>query len=993
MRQSEPTTVSRGQSCSNHISARGRKMPRISRIAAMIISMASIVPLWGQAVFYQGQITTINNTAPVQNFMYPMLALPGASVAICNYPATGYSSTSNCTNYATTYTSQSEGTSCSPPAQVVWPNGSTCEQYADTQGNFGVWTNGGHYQYTACTNFGCAGPYDLVLPLPQTSIIPDSLYASFSSACAAAVSSHTTLYLGSSWTGLSTQTCGAAVFRGPNGSVQPASGQTITFTGNQITAGANKWIDTSLGGSVAFTGLRSIPAEWFGAVAIPTGGSCSGNDSTIALQQATVAAVNSLTSNNGVTSNPNISLQAGYYCWGSPIAALGTVILTQLPTGNGAGVRLIGAGSQSTILAWTGSATQPGLALNGSYGGLQGVTLLDAGTGWAAGFVLIENGGTFNGSSAWRASTDNFFTDVKIDCNYQPGNGYMLGGIGELSDQADQSVLRDVNVAHCGFGAGMVVAGNNTLSTQIYGASPFRNEVNLVVNNTNVDVYGKEWDHTGLNFLTSSGSLLHVHGIRGEESVTWQGGGAGASQGNFSLDGSNVNAHTLTNPGSVGCTATVTGQPTTTVTFNNGTCLRSGNVVNIAGESGGPFTLSACSNPTSSTTSCTSSATFTSNVAGAVVTAVISISMAGGNTTISPMWNLPLVCTGSGASASCGPTGISEATNQIITFSVPQGFTMGTQNPEVAPGVVYVLADAGSDYLSKTTISYPYFDQSGEAVYGNAAQTETSSTVTMVEWGNATATTTGCPGSCSTTVTFSANAFVNGDSVSIVGAGNLGLSLTATLSACTPGAVTETCTLSSAPHNNVTGVTVNRGDAQAYQTAFNFNLSGATYSIRDNAFPDHGSTQTSFIVGNTTGHQFWEGNSWGADVLDPTNHLTFNCNQVIHSNVTNDNVSPQAMSDCAGPNLTSLLVSGLATLQGLAQPNASTYAGKCAMVSGTTCTDTPGGVYTTALCIGATPQGSTPIAASCSYSAGTVTITAASSNSLTWDYVLIGDPN
>jgi hypothetical protein len=64
----------------------------------------------------------------------------------------------------------------------------------------------------------------------------------------------------------------------------------------------------------------------------------------------------------------------------------------------------------------------------------------------------------------------------------------------------------------------------------------------------------------------------------------------------------------------------------------------------------------------------------------------------------------------------------------------------------------------------------------------------------------------------------------------------------------------------------------------------------------------------------------------------------------------------------------------------------------CTMAASTTCTITLSSTAyaTTPVCI-ATVQGTTAIAAACSVSGNTVKITAASSNSLTWGAMLVGN--
>lgn len=84
---------------------------------------------------------------------------------------------------------------------------------------------------------------------------------------------------------------------------------------------------------------------------------------------------------------------------------------------------------------------------------------------------------------------------------------------------------------------------------------------------------------------------------------------------------------------------------------------------------------------------------------------------------------------------------------------------------------------------------------------------------------------------------------------------------------------------------------------------------------------------------------------------------------------------------------------GVATGGPVTQSAAKTIAGTCLMSSATSCTFTISAVYSTPLCIGATPQGTTAIAGACSVSGSTVTITAASSNSQTWGAMIVGNPN
>jgi hypothetical protein len=75
------------------------------------------------------------------------------------------------------------------------------------------------------------------------------------------------------------------------------------------------------------------------------------------------------------------------------------------------------------------------------------------------------------------------------------------------------------------------------------------------------------------------------------------------------------------------------------------------------------------------------------------------------------------------------------------------------------------------------------------------------------------------------------------------------------------------------------------------------------------------------------------------------------------------------------------------------QTAANSTGGTCAMAAATTCTITITTTYTTPVCIATQQTAASPVAASCSVSGTTVTITAASSNSSTWGAFIFGNPN
>jgi len=77
----------------------------------------------------------------------------------------------------------------------------------------------------------------------------------------------------------------------------------------------------------------------------------------------------------------------------------------------------------------------------------------------------------------------------------------------------------------------------------------------------------------------------------------------------------------------------------------------------------------------------------------------------------------------------------------------------------------------------------------------------------------------------------------------------------------------------------------------------------------------------------------------------------------------------------------------------LVQIAAGNTGGTCSMSSATTCTVTLASAFTTPVCVASQQSSGTVIAAECSVSSTTVTVTAASSNSATWGVLVFGNPN
>jgi len=95
--------------------------------------------------------------------------------------------------------------------------------------------------------------------------------------------------------------------------------------------------------------------------------------------------------------------------------------------------------------------------------------------------------------------------------------------------------------------------------------------------------------------------------------------------------------------------------------------------------------------------------------------------------------------------------------------------------------------------------------------------------------------------------------------------------------------------------------------------------------------------------------------------------------------------------------VTGLSITGSASISGgIGQQMANQWAGKCSMAGSNSCSFTLANTFTNYLCFPSIDQASapptTPIAATCSMSGKTVTITAGAKNSLTWDALFVGNP-
>ena len=116
--------------------------------------------------------------------------------------------------------------------------------------------------------------------------------------------------------------------------------------------------------------------------------------------------------------------------------------------------------------------------------------------------------------------------------------------------------------------------------------------------------------------------------------------------------------------------------------------------------------------------------------------------------------------------------------------------------------------------------------------------------------------------------------------------------------------------------------------------------------------------------------------------------------QILPSSGTWDSAITPIYSDgvVSGVSLTgSAAIAG-----GIAQQFPNQWAGKCSMTASTSCSFTLGATFANYLCFAAIDHASappaTPISATCSLSGTTATISAGTSNSLTWDALFVGNP-
>jgi hypothetical protein len=131
-----------------------------------------------------------------------------------------------------------------------------------------------------------------------------------------------------------------------------------------------------------------------------------------------------------------------------------------------------------------------------------------------------------------------------------------------------------------------------------------------------------------------------------------------------------------------------------------------------------------------------------------------------------------------------------------------------------------------------------------------------------------------------------------------------------------------------------------------------------------------------------------------AATLNPAQRGITHCIAVVGLGAANCTNFLDAGAHLSNPG--GLVIDGYITANRWQQPAESSYAGKCAMSAGTTCTFTTTARFTHYLSFVSLDPASTPsapaISAKCSLSGTTATVTAAAINSLVWDCLFVGNP-
>ena len=96
----------------------------------LVALLVSALPAFSQGFRYDSNAYTISGTPP-PGAMAPVLAVPGASIALC--------SNASCTIAATAYTDITLATACPAGSPITLPGSVSCVQTTAQTGAFGFW--------------------------------------------------------------------------------------------------------------------------------------------------------------------------------------------------------------------------------------------------------------------------------------------------------------------------------------------------------------------------------------------------------------------------------------------------------------------------------------------------------------------------------------------------------------------------------------------------------------------------------------------------------------------------------------------------------------------------------------------------------------------------------------------------------------------------------------------------------------------------------------
>lgn len=296
-----------------------------------------------QAVAYSN-VSSTTNASCAPGALCNLMVIPGTQVNICGGTSVPYSACLSAP--ATTYTGFGAGAPCPTTAQLWNINAAnpSCVSTTDNQGNLFFWALPGQYTYwlTLPTRITPApgnqfGPYPINVGSSAGCVLGGTCDANFAVLSTADTSAGTgSLYITRNWNGLTNSTFGSQFTFLSNGKIQPASGQTLTFSKMPVCPVLQQCFDTSLAGpgSIRFPApATASQVEWFGAVAQNTSGPLNGgavNSAAFTAAQRAIPQWPVLNPNNVVMNMGTIKVADNGIAFGYPLAS--TFVLSPYTT-------------------------------------------------------------------------------------------------------------------------------------------------------------------------------------------------------------------------------------------------------------------------------------------------------------------------------------------------------------------------------------------------------------------------------------------------------------------------------------------------------------------------------------------------------------------------------------------------------------------------------------------------------------------------------------